>query len=451
MLHVQKKWIAWKKEDLFLILGFLILRIFLDISYEKYVYVVYHFDTPINFMYNVDLTRYIFSLFLFAFFTTVLTSRPRDVSNVFLIMATFFLVGPLTSEFGLNSTRPIEPVVYTMCALLLVDLVSKVPIPDFISRFPVPKGPALAVAASIMAVSYLIAWAYVSGALAHFNLDVSKVYNFRDEVAALLDVGALSYLNLWVYKVFTIFLFCVCLLNRKFQWIALLFVIQFFFFGLTSHRIVLFLPFMTIAVWFYLTHFDRLTPMPYMAALGLLLALLLFVFSDIGSVAEIAIRRAFFVPSGMTFQWFDFFTFHPHVYWSDKLLASFSSGEYLHVNVPRLLGTYFVPGAESASNMGLVPAGFAQAGIWGVVLYSVVLGLILGLLNAVVRSGAPLWFVCAMTIGPLRTALADSDLFTTLLSHGLGVAVVLLWLYRGRFVAPSTSRQEPGAGAQALT
>jgi hypothetical protein len=360
-------------------------------------------------------------------------------------MATFFLVGPLTSEFGLNAARPIKPVIYTMSALLLVDLVSTVRVPDFISRVPVPKGASIAIATAIVAVLYLLAWAYFSGALAYFNLDVRKIYNFRDEVAELLDVGPLSYLNLWVYKVFTIFLICVCLLNGKFQWLTLVLAIQFFFFGLTSHRIVLFLPFLTIAVWFYLDRFERLTLMPYMAALGILLALLLYEFRDIESVAEIAIRRAFFVPSGMTFQWFDFFTFHPHVYWSDKLLASISTGEYVRVNLPRLLGGYFVPGAESASNMGLVPAGFAQAGVWGVAFYSVVLGLVLAFLNAVVRSGAPLWFVCAMTIGPLRTALADSDLFTTLLSHGLGVAVVLLWLYRARFVSRNTSEEDAAA------
>lgn len=437
----------WKKEELLLLLGFFAFRLMLDVSYENFLYVVYYFDTPINFLYDVGMTRYLFSLLLFVLFTTVLSSRPRDVSNVFLIMATFFLIGPLTSEFGLNAARPIEPVIYTMSALLLVDLVSRIPVPDFISRIPVPKGPQLAVAISVLAVVYLLAWAYFSGALAYFNLDVRKVYEFRDKVAELLDVGPLSYLNLWVYKVFTIFLVCVCLLNRKFVWLGLLLLTQFFFFGLTSHRIVLFLPFLAIAVWFYLERFQRLTPMPYMAAIGILVALLLFEVRGIESVAEIAVRRAFFVPSGMTFQWFDFFTFHPHVYWADKLLAQFSSGEYVRVNLPRLLGGYFVPGADSASNMGLVPAGYAQAGIWGVMLYSVILGLVLSVLNSIVRSGAPLWFVSALTIGPLRTALADSDLFTTLLSHGLGMVVVLLWLYRTHFTAPGTSAtacgQEP--------
>lgn len=448
MRNISEHFKRWKNEELLLFFGFLAFRLMLDVSYEKFLYVVFHFDTPINFMYDVGMARYLFSLLLFLIFTTVLSSRPRDVSNVFMIMATFFLVGPLTSEFGMNAARPLEPVIYTMSALLLVDLISRIPVPDFISRLPVPRGPQLATAISVLAVLYLFAWAYFSGALAYFNLDVRKVYTFRDKVAELLDVGLLSYLNLWVYKVFTIFLVCVCLLHRKFAWLALLLVGQLFFFGLTSHRIVIFLPFLAIAVWFYLERFRRLTIMPYMAAAGILVALLLFQLRGIESIAEIAIRRAFFVPSGMTFQWFDFFTFHPHVYWADKLLASFSSGEYVRVNLPRLLGGYFVPGADSASNMGLVPAGYAQAGIWGVALYSIILGLVLGVLNSVVRSGAPLWFVSALAIGPLRTALADSDLFTTLLSHGLGMAVVLLWLYRSHFTAPDAQSGRAATNSQ---
>lgn len=433
------------KGDILLIFGFIFFRLSLDISYERYLYVVYKFDTPINFWYNMSIGRYLFSLLIFFIFTTVISSRPRDITNVFLFMAALFLVGPLTSEYGLNAGRPIEPVLYTITALFLIDLTSRAPLPDLISRLSVPAGPRVAVATSIICVIYLFVWAYLSGAFNYFNIDVRHVYDYRDKVAELLDRGALSYLNLWVYKVFTIFLVCVCLHRR--HWIGLILVLsaQMVFFGLTSHRIVLFLPFLAIAIWLYLDRFDQLAPMPIAAGAGLLAALFLFESRGIGSVAEIAIRRAFFVPSGLTFQWFDYFTFHPHVYWADKLLAGFSNTEYTRVNLPRLIGDYFVPGSDSAANTGMVPAGFAQAGAWGVALYAIILGLVLSLLNTIVKSGVPLWLVAALTIGPLRTALADSDLLTSLLSHGLGLSVVLLWLYRGQMIRDAaisgTSRQ----------
>ncbi len=435
---------SFQKEDIVLLCGFLFFRLALDISYEKFLYVIFKFDTPINFWYNVSIGRYLFSLLIFLIFTSVINCRPKDIANVFLFMAAFFLVGPLTSEYGLNAGRPIEPVLYTIAALFVADLASRIPLPDIISRIPVPGGPRLAVVGSVLAVLYLLIWAYLSGAYHYFNIDVRHVYDYRDKVAELLDRGALSYLNLWVYKVFTIFLVLVCLHRRNWIGLVLVLAAQMVFFGLTSHRIVLFLPFLAIAIWLYLDRIDQLAPMPYAAGLGIVAALFLFEVRGIESIAEIAIRRAFFVPSGLTFQWFDYFTFHPHVYWADRLLASFSSGEYVRVNLPRLMGDYFVPGSDSAANTGLVPAGYAQAGMWGVALYAVILGLVLSVLNMIVKSGVPLWFVAALTIGPLRTALADSDLFTSLLSHGLGMSVVLLWLYRGQMLSRPAGAETSG-------
>lgn len=418
------------KEYAALIGAFLLFRFALDVAYERFMYVVYKFDTPINFWYDVSISRYLLSIFIYAIFVSVIGARTKDMGNVFLTMAAFFLVGPMTSEFGLNYNRPIEPIIYTILALICVDIVSRIPLPGILWRIPVRGGPNIAVAMSVFSIVYLLIWAYLSGSMKYFSLDVRDVYLYRDRISELIDVGVFSYLNLWTYKVFTIFLICVFLQRRQYALVALVFGAQIVFFGLTSHRVVIFLPLLAIAIWIYIGKIDRLWPLLISAGLSVLVVLFLFELIGVGSLAEIAIRRAFFVPSGLTFQWFDYFSFHPHVYWADRLLASYSSGEYVGVNVPRLIGDYFVPGSDSAANAGLVSAGYAQAGVWGVMLYALILGLALAVLNSIVRSGVPLWLVAALTIGPLRTALADSDLFTSLLSHGLGLSVLLLWLYR---------------------
>lgn len=282
-------------------------------------------------------------------------------------------------------------------------------------------------------------WGYLSGATEYMSFDVGRIYEFRDKVADRLDRGVLAYLNLWTYKVFTIFLVCVLLQQKRYVWLVLVFACQLFFFGLTSHRIVLFLPMLAIVMWLYLGRINQLAPLPFIAALGLLLAVYVYQAWAIESIPEIIVRRAFFVPSGITFQWFDYFDLHPHVYWADRLLARFSSGEYAGINIPRLVGDYLVPGQTSAANTGMIGAGYAQAGYLGVLLYAAIFGLVLSMLNAMVRAGMPMWLVAALSIGPLRTAIADSDLFTSLLSHGLGMAVLLLWLYRE---SPRVSRQE---------
>jgi hypothetical protein len=417
-----RDWLLWG--------GLLAFRVALDVSYQYFLYPLYESDSPISFRYAVEVDRYLFSFLIFTLFVTVLRSRAKTVSDVFLFMATLFLVAPMTSEYGLNAARPLAPVMTAVIALLLVDLVARIRLLDVISTHPVPGGRMLVIVLSVIAILYLVAWGYFSGAFQYFSFDVRRVYEFRDKVTELLDVGVLGYFNLWTYKVFTIFLVCVLLQYRRFGLLLLVLACQIYFFGLTSHRIVLFLPLLAIGLWLYLGRLDQLAPMPYVTADGLLFALYLHQAWSIDSIPEIAIRRAFFVPSGLVFQWFDYFDAHPHIYWADKILASFSDGVYVRVNIPRLIGDYLVPGSNSAANSGMVAAGYAQAGYLGVTLYAIILGLVLSVLNGIVRSGVPLWLVAALSIGPLRTAVADSDLFTALLSHGLGLAVLLLWLYR---------------------
>lgn len=169
------------------------------------------------------------------------------------------------------------------------------------------------------------------------------------------------------------------------------------------------------------------------------MAIIAYEYLSLVTIPEIIIRRAFFVPTGLVFQWFDYFNGHAHVYWADRILSFFSDGAYVGANIPRLIGDYLVPGSNSAANSGMIASGYAHAGYVGVLLYSVILGLVVSGLNAVIKSGVPLWVVAALSIGPLRTAIADSDLFTSLLSHGLGITFLILWLYRSGESKPNHS------------
>lgn len=432
MNHHEGRVFHWPAQEWLLWGGMLVFRFVLDVSYQRFLNPLFKFDSPINFHYAVEIDRYLLSLLIFFLFVTVIRSRSESVTNVFMFMAAIFVVAPLTSEYGLNAARPLAPVLSATMAMLVVELASRLRVPNLLSSWTMPGGRTTAIILSAAGIVYLLVWGYLSGAVEYLSFDLGRIYEFRDRVAERIDRGPLAYLNLWTYKVFTIFLVCVLLQQRRYGWLVMVLACQLFFFGLTSHRIVLFLPLLAIVVWLYLGRINQLDPLPYVAALGLLLALYLYQTWSIESIPEIAIRRAFFVPSGLTFQWFDYFDTHPHVYWADRLLAPFSSGDYVRVNIPRLIGDYLVPGSNSAANTGMIGAGYAQAGYWGILLYAVILGLILSALNMIVHVGVPLWLVAALSIGPLRTAVADSDMFTTLLSHGLGMVVLLLWLYRGR-------------------
>ena len=89
------------------------------------------------------------------------------------------------------------------------------------------------------------------------------------------------------------------------------------------------------------------------------------------------------------------------------------------------------PGREISFNSGIIGAGFAQAGLLGVAFYAIVVGWIIKFVNSLIRQGVPVFVATALLIAPIRTAWADSDLFTALLSHGIIVSLVVLWLLGG--------------------
>jgi hypothetical protein len=287
-------------------------------------------------------------------------------------------------------------------------------------------------ALAILGVAYLLAWSYMSGAVRDINLGPETAYEFRAQTSSVLDVGVLAYVNLWVYKLFTIFLVCLCLERKAYVALLALLAVQTYFAAVTQFKIVFFLPFLAIGFWYFLTRTRSLYPIPLaMSALVMISVVVYFVW-DLDFVAAMLIRRAFYVPSAATFAWFEYFATHPHVYWSDGLLSWAIPSEYSEARIAFIVGDFLNYGRDLNANNGLVSAGYAHAGYFGILIYAVILGGVINILNYLSTTGVPFWMTVVLTIGPLRTAIADADLPAALLSHGLLLALFFLFLSRRR-------------------
>jgi hypothetical protein len=137
---------------------------------------------------------------------------------------------------------------------------------------------------------------------------------------------------------------------------------------------------------------------------------------------------SFFVPASVNFDWIAFFLERPRVYFSDNLLAGIPASINEGENLPLLLGDYMASGRRFAFSCGMIDAGFSQMGYFGVTLYAFVVGASVKFVNALFRHGVPVFWAAAVLFALLRTAWADSDVFTALLPHGIHVCIVMLWL-----------------------
>jgi hypothetical protein len=148
------------------------------------------------------------------------------------------------------------------------------------------------------------------------------------------------------------------------------------------------------------------------------------------------LRRQFATPGQLNWYYFDFFSDHSRYH----LSASFLSGVFTmpYSSEPAvLIGQVYFPAEHPHANAGLWADAFANFGTGGVVVFSMVLGLVLWALDGSARDRD------IRLIGPMVAiaglSLAEGALFTTLLTLGLGLACLLVVA-----VPPGRASEWPG-------
>jgi hypothetical protein len=218
------------------------------------------------------------------------------------------------------------------------------------------------------------------------------------------------------------------LLYRRYFLFLVFFLVQIYFFSASTHKSVLFFPFLLVGVWFYFRKTSSLVILPVMFSSVIIVTLFSYLMLDDLWLSSLFSRRVFYVPANLTFVYFDFFSDNPNIFWSNSVLSSFLTYPY-DLSLTHVVGRY-LGSEEMGANNGFIASGYAHAGIFGVFIYSIIVGIILRFLNDITYKTMPVWLAVALTIVPLRSLLISSDLFTVMLTHGFIVAIILVYLIR---------------------
>ena len=401
-------------------------RLLLEFSYVNVMSTVFAYDG-----YTLDFNRvnYIFSWVFYLITLLFVEDRMAKVSDFFFITALLSVVAPITVIYGYDSSRDLVAVLTLIFSLFFVKFITTFKFISFKKLAIVKNGISIVVIISLIFVFFLVIWYFFSGV--NLNLNFNKVYDFRGDNAELAGIGILRYINNWTYQIFNVTLFAIALLHKKYFFAFFIVVIQTYFFAASAHKIVFFLPLLVFSVWFYFGRTNSLVALPISFILLLIPALIYFYYSENLFIPSLIIRRVFFVPANLAFAYFEFFSFNPKVFWSNGILSSFLSYPY-DLSLTHMIGRFIGYDGMGANN-GYVASGFAHAGYFGVLFYSIILGLLLKLIDDMTYNKLPLWFSVAISIAPLRTALINSDLFTTMLTHGLFISLIIIFLSRSNY------------------
>lgn len=205
----------------------------------------------------------------------------------------------------------------------------------------------------------------------------------------------------------------------------------------TAFRSMLFLALLMVGMIALLARFRH----RFGEALGTLTVLMIAACAVVAALgwmvpASMLVRRSLIVPGQVFAYYVDFFTANPIYLLSHSVLEGIVIRPFPQTP-PALIGERYFNDPLVSANGNLWADGVANFGMAGIVLASLVLAIVLVGLDAVAR-GKPA--IVAISVGAAAVwGLTNSGLLTTILTHGMGLTLVLIWLLP----------REPGGGGTA--
>ena len=142
---------------------------------------------------------------------------------------------------------------------------------------------------------------------------------------------------------------------------------------------------------------------------------------------DIFSRRLFFTPARLDFLYYDFFVSREPLLFSNSFMSGFINYPFDKA-YPYIIGDFSkMGGPDTAANNGFLATGYMHLGWLGVVLYPTIVAILVVLVDwlAAEKSKA---VVAAVCFYPFAALFTSSDLPTAILTHGIGLLLLILWL-----------------------
>jgi hypothetical protein len=360
----------------------------------------------------------------------------RAPSVIILIVGLFNGIIPLASIYALQD-RPAIFLIFTVLSYLFSLIMTTLPR----IRLAYPQiAPENFLGISFIAIAAVIGLMISQQAYRHFTLDLYAVYDFRHELSDLVFIGPFKYVADWAHSVFNVTLLLWGLYYRKKLLVAAACVLQLFMFGCILLKAILFnFPFV-ILTYYVLRRRADITILCWLMCSVILLGMLEILILDQDNITVIVTRRVLAIPAYLAYEYYELFSKIGHVYWTDGLLGSWASYPFAD-DPPRLVGQFAFEAHNTWANNGMYGMGFMQAGFAAMLLYGVVYGLWLYLIDCIAIGRVPVEIAVSMVIVPATLVMTDADLLTSLLTHGGIAATLMLWLWAGIMAQEARSRQ----------
>lgn len=268
---------------------------------------------------------------------------------------------------------------------------------------------------------------YVSGRYAGFRiiLDLDDVYDYRAEARLNALPTILVYLFSWT-RLLNIVLIAFFVQKKKTIWVVLLVAAQVLSFGYNGMKTTLFATILVIV----LSLFKQLKikSMNYWILMLLILleivCILQYRIFQGYSFSSLFLRRSMFLPVQISSFYVDFFSNNTPDFFRASFLR-FVGFKTPYPNLAKMIAGIYLNRPNMNSNNGLISDAFTNFGSAGVVMMPFFLSFLFHVMDALTQDLdlsvlAPITFI-------LANSLINSFVLTILLTHGLGVVLLLFY------------------------
>lgn len=404
----------------FLVFSLFFYRILLDLSY---VYIVSPKYSYSGFILNVNNVKLLESYALLFVSSLFLKHRIKKPSDFFILFLYSMLVVPLLSTYSLlNKSREyLYMVLFSFLVIMVISKITQIKLPI------IRNGNKFVVGISLFTGILLFSWIIFRGGLHYLNFNLLRVYDFRRTVSELIFPGKIAYLMTWFGKVMNPLFIAIALMKKNKTMFLFTIGIQILFFGITAHKAILFYPILIVfaSILGEKKYFGQMIPIGLAGVI--IFSTLHYYITDSLIMPSLFIRRVLYVTALNHYRYYDTFKQLGFLYLSNRAWFPQIIRYPYDLPVPQMISMIYNGHPNTWVNTGFLATGYINFGLSGMIVYSAIVGVIFRFIDYIAKYSLPMWLCIAIMVVPINSLLSG-DLFTCLLTHGILIAMIMLWL-----------------------
>lgn len=408
-----------KKGYIYNLTAIFLYKIALDLAYYFIISKVWLSDKFILDLNNLKLFESYVLLFLIFI---LIPKSPKKLSNIVIWLLLLMSYIPLLTLFSLMNQSRIYVYAITGFWILVFSLHQT---PNILV-LPLKKMQSKLLRNSIFiclsVVVFFLIYKYI-GFFVNFNL--TKVYDIRSDFIDT-NIPLAGYLFTWLAYIVNPTFFALFLTKKKWLPLVLIIAIQVIIFSVTGMKSFLFsLPFVFGLIWI-----TKQKKQFLLITITLIVIILCGMFSywliDDVWISSLTTRRSLLVPAQLSFFYHDFFSNHQFTFLSQHHIFKNLINYPYQLNPPYLIGKTYFNRPQQASNNGIYADAYMNFGFVGFILWGIFLSIILKLINTFSKNKNIK--ITIATIAMPVIFLTNSALLTCMVTHGLILSLILLYL-----------------------